>query len=159
MEPTADSSKSQWTTYRVSPIPNTYDATSFHNALRISLRLESHITLNIHSFASDWSQQRTATITFSDTPSGLYSVGADNVCGKTTEWKVNIVHPLSTQTDTVCIDTHFRGFIPVSPLANDEEHLIEYVARCKLRTFADLYSQLYYYTWLGKSCAWRIQSP
>ena len=122
----------------MSPIPNTYDATSFQNALRISLGLESHTTLTIHSFASDWSQQRTATITFSDTPSGLYSVGVDDVCGKTTEWKVNIVHPLSTQTDTVCIDTHFKGFTPVSPLANDEEHLIEYVARCKLRTFADL---------------------
>jgi hypothetical protein len=122
----------------VSPIPNTYDATSFHDALRISLQLESHTTLTIHSFASDWSQQRTATITFSDTPSGLYSVGVDDVCGKTTEWKVNIVHPLSKQTDTVCIDTHFTGFTPVSPLTNDEEHSIEYVARCKVRTFADL---------------------
>lgn len=60
LEPTAGSSKSQWTTYRVSQIPNTYDAISFHNALRISLQLESHTTLTIHSFASNRSQQRIA---------------------------------------------------------------------------------------------------
>jgi nucleoside phosphorylase len=120
--------KSEGTTYRVSRIPDTYSADSFHDALRISLHLKPHTTLIIHSFASDWLQRRTATITFSDTPSKLYSAGADNAGGKTTEWRVNIVHPLSIQSDTVCIDRHFTGFTPVSPLDNDVEHLVEYVA-------------------------------
>jgi hypothetical protein len=109
----------------VSRIPNTYDTISFHDALRVSLQLESHTTLTIHSFASNRSGQITATVTFSDTPSRLYSVGADDARGKTTEWRVDIVHPLSKQTDTLCIDTHFKGFTAVSPLDNDEEHLIE----------------------------------
>jgi hypothetical protein len=113
----------------VTGIPNTYDEASFHHALRIGLQLESHTTLKIHSFASNWSQQRIATITFGDTPSRPSSAGADDARGKTTEWRVNIVHPLSTQTDTVYIDTHFTGFTPLSPLHNDEEHLIEYAAR------------------------------
>jgi hypothetical protein len=156
LEPTVGSSKSQWTTYRVTEIPNTYDEASFHHALRISLQLESHTTLTIHSFASNWSQQRIATITFSNTPSRLSSAGADDTRGKTTGLGVNIVHPLSTQTDTVCIDTHFTGFTPVSPLYNDEEHLIECVSRRELKTFTNLWSQLYCYTWLGKSCTWRI---
>jgi hypothetical protein len=83
-------------------------------------------------------------------------VVADDARGKTANWPVYIVHPLSKQTDTVHIDTHFSGFTPVSPLDNDEEHLIEYAARCELRAFADLRSQLYRDTWLGKSPAWRI---
>jgi hypothetical protein len=119
--------KSQWTTYRVSQIPATYDSVSLHDALCVSLQLEQHVTLTIHSFASKGLQQRMSTITFSDTPSRLCSAGADDGRGNTTEWRVDIVHPSSTQTDTVCIDTHFTGFTPLSPLANDEEHLIEYV--------------------------------
>jgi hypothetical protein len=35
----------------------------------------------------------------------------------------------------VCIDTHFTGFTPVSPLDNDKEHLIEYVTQGELRTW------------------------
>lgn len=117
------------------------------------------MTLTVYSLASYGPQQRTATITFSDTPFRLYSTVADDARGKTIEWRLNIVHPLSTQTDTVCINTHFMGFTPVSPLENDEEHLIEYVAVYRFRTLADLWSQLYCYTWLGKSCTWTIQSP
>ena len=146
------SAKSQWTTYRVSQIPDTYDEDSFRDALRASLlQLEQDVTLTIHSFASKGSQQRVSTITFSDTPSGLCSARADEARGKTTEWRVDIVHPSSKQTDIVYIDTHFTGFTPISPLANDEEHLIECAAAYGSRTFADLLSKLYCYTWLGKS--------
>ena len=76
----------------------------------------------------------------------LFSAGATDARGKTTEWRVDIVLPLSTQIDTVCIDTHFTGFTPVSPLANDEEHLIEYVAAYRSKAFADLWPQLSCYT-------------
>lgn len=85
--------------------------------------------MTVHSFSSDGPLYRTATITFSDTPSTLYSAGADNVRGKRTEWTLDIVHPGSKQIDIVRIDIHFTGFTPLSPLDNDEEHLIEYVAR------------------------------
>ena len=119
-----DSAKAQWTTYRVSGIPDTYDEGSFREALHASLQLNQHTALSIHSFASNRSQGRSATITFSNTPTRLRSTEAD-AGSKTTEWPVDIVHPLSTQTDTICIDTHFRGFTPISPVANDEEHLIE----------------------------------
>ncbi|KAE8440868.1 hypothetical protein EG329_006366 [Mollisiaceae sp. DMI_Dod_QoI] len=122
------SAKSQWTTYRVSHIPATFDADSFHDALRDSLELEQHVKLTVHSFASKDPHQRISTITFSDTPSRLYSARAHEAHGKTTQWTVDIVHPSSTRTDTICIDTHFTGFTPVSPLANDEKHTIDCIA-------------------------------
>jgi hypothetical protein len=113
----------------VSQIPHFYDEDSFRNALLVSLQLEKHITLTIHSFASITPGLRTTTITFSDDPSWLYSATAEDARQKPTEWRVELVHQPSTQKDTVLIDTHFKGFTPVSPLANDEEHLIEYVTR------------------------------
>jgi len=94
-ESTVDPTKSQWTIYQVSRILYTYDATSFRNALRVSLQLELHITLTIQSFALNWSQQRAAMIIFSDTPSRLYSDGAGDTRGKTTGWGVDIVYLLS----------------------------------------------------------------
>lgn len=120
-------------------IPDTYDEGSFREALRDSLQLEQHTTLTTHSFSSNKLQQRVATITFSKTPASLCSAGSD-ARSKTTEWVVDIVHPLSKQSDTICIDTHFRGFTPISPLANDKEHSIEYVAECELETHANLWS-------------------
>jgi hypothetical protein len=114
----SNATKPHWTTYRVSRIPDFYSAETFHDALRASLQLEQRITLTVHSFASDGSHQRTSTITFSDNPALLDSHDK-------AEWKVGLIRPSSTHTDMVFIDTHFIGFTPLSPLANEEEHMIE----------------------------------
>ena len=150
------SKESPWTTYRVSRIPATYDADAFREAFAISLELEHHIKVVTHSFAAYGQQYRTATITFSELPSRLYAGGANEAHSKS-EWRIIIVHPLSKRDDTICVDTHFRGFTPLSPTAKEKGHLIEYVAAYGPRALANVASQLRCYTWLGRSCTRRVQ--
>lgn len=137
LKPTIESGKSKWTTYRVSPIPSTYDAVSFQTALCESLQLGPHTKPTIHSFASYRSHERTATITFSDLPLILSPASPAGTAGGKTEWLIDIVHPLSRQLDRVCIDVNFSGFTPLSPLVNDAEHIIEYVTGCESLRFTD----------------------
>jgi len=123
-----DGAKHRGITYRVSQIPENYDGGSLHDALCTSFHLEQRTGVKIHSFAADVSspsRRRVATVSFRSEPLRLSSHGPSEGHEEPIEWRLDLVHPTSRHTDSVLIDTHFKGFTPLSPLVRDEEHVIE----------------------------------
>ena len=43
------------------------------------------------------------------------------------EWRILLASPGSYRENAIYIDKNFSGFTPLSPLENDEEHVIESV--------------------------------
>jgi hypothetical protein len=122
-----DSAKHRCITYRVRNIPDNYDEDSLCDALCASLQLEQRTGVKIHSLATDVSRpgRRIATVSFHSEPLEFSSHNPSKGHEESTEWKLELFHPTLTHNDSVCVDTHFKSFTPLSPFDKDEEHVIE----------------------------------
>jgi hypothetical protein len=75
----------------------------------------------IHSFATDQNSNfRVATISFRLTPELLD--------GTKKEWPLELPQPVGAEyrpPHILYFDLHFHGFTPISPIENDNNHLVE----------------------------------
>ena len=115
------------TTYRVTRIPGVFDEDQLLQAITEVLGLEDPTGTNIHSLAFDipdgvaqlW---KAATVTFRVRPTRL-SPSSKN------EWDFKLASKDGDQNkeQRIYFDTHFLGFTPLSPVAGENGHSIEYV--------------------------------
>ncbi|MCJ1334586.1 hypothetical protein MMC10_011298 [Thelotrema lepadinum] len=125
---TSDAAKVGWdkVTYRITRIPEEFDLPRLSQAIKSLFELEDAM-FKLHSLAIDATDEteprtKVATISFRTIPARLQSSlhHAD-------EWDFDI--PLSPTDPTNCsriyLDTHFKGFTPLSPAERDGEYTIE----------------------------------
>ncbi|KAI9889411.1 MAG: hypothetical protein M1814_005347 [Vezdaea aestivalis] len=121
-------------TFRVTDIPALYDRTTLQQGLVKSFHIGETSDLIVHSLASDQCgdaspQRRVATVTFRTLPEQLSSTEPERGVSISSpdEWSVRLEDelPLPAKNVVLHFDTHFTGFTPLSPVEQDDKHIID----------------------------------
>lgn len=103
-----------YTAYRVIGLPSSLNSAALIDVLSQILQIEAS-SIRIHSLAAEavetsQAAANTATVSFRSRPS-LLQLGID-------KWSFDLPSDIATTTlrSRICIDTHFCGFTPLSPV-------------------------------------------
>ncbi|KAI9891703.1 MAG: hypothetical protein M1814_002453 [Vezdaea aestivalis] len=121
-------------TFRVTGIPASQDLKTLQQGLVKAFHIGENSDLIVHSLASDpcgdtSPQPRVATVTFGVLPRQLsYAEPEHNVSeAPPDKWSVRLEDELALPAKNVVLhfDTHFTGFTPLSPVEDDDKHVID----------------------------------